>query len=118
MNPVIPSTTSTNNRQLILIGGFLGAGKTTLIGRFSHWLEQRELKAELITNNHGNGLMDTASARFSVSNGGVQKITGGWFCFRLDELVGAIGQLDATVRPRWKPSSPVRGLTKLARSQK
>lgn len=113
MDRVIPSTTSIANRQLILVGGFLGAGKTTLIGRFSRWLEQRELKVGLVTNDQGNGLMDTVSARSSVGGGGVQEITGGCFCCRLDELVGALGQLDATTRPDVIVAEPVGSCTDL-----
>jgi G3E family GTPase len=54
-------------RHFLLIGGFLGAGKTTLIGLLSNHLEQHDKKVALITNDQGEGLMDTASARHSTS---------------------------------------------------
>ena len=93
------STVSGAARRMILVGGFLGAGKTTLIGHLSRWLEQQKLKVGLVTNDQGTGLMDTVSARLSVAEGDVREITGGCFCCRLDELVGAVEQLDATARP-------------------
>lgn len=43
--------------------------------------------------------MDTASARGANPGGGVEEITGGCFCCRLDDLVGAIGRLDSSARP-------------------
>jgi len=57
--------------------------------------------------------MDTVSARSSVSGGGVQEITGGCFCCRLDDLVGALGQLDATARPDVIVAEPVGSCTDL-----
>jgi len=65
-------------RRFILIGGFLGAGKTTLIGQFSRYLKDRGLKVGLVTNDQGEGLMDTDSASNSGAQG-VEEITGGCF---------------------------------------
>ncbi len=50
-------------QRFLLIGGFLGAGKTTLIGELTRKLEGEGRKVALITNDQGQGLMDTASAR-------------------------------------------------------
>ncbi len=98
---------------MILIGGFLGAGKTTLIGCFSQWLEQQELRVGLVTNDQGKGLMDTDSARRSLPGGEVEEITGGCFCCRLDDLVGAVGRLDAASRPDVIVAEPVGSCTDL-----
>jgi len=100
-------------RRMILIGGFLGAGKTTLIGHFSRWLEQRSLRVGLVTNDQGKGLMDTDSARHLNSKGGVEEIKGGCFCCRLDDLVGAVGRLDAEARPDVIVAEPVGSCTDL-----
>jgi G3E family GTPase len=51
------------NRQFSLIGGFLGAGKTTLIGKYAQWLQEQGLQVALVTNDQGEGLLDTASAQ-------------------------------------------------------
>ncbi len=107
-------------RRFVLVGGFLGAGKTTLIGHFARWLEERGGKAGLVTNDQGQGLMDTDSARLvlgAVSSprreSGVEEITGGCFCCRLDELVGAITRLDAEARPDVIVAEPVGSCTDL-----
>jgi G3E family GTPase len=98
---------------MLLIGGFLGAGKTTLIGHFSRWLKQRGLKVALVTNDQGRGLMDTDSARRAASNGGVEEISGGCFCCRLDDLVGAVGRLETEARPDVIVAEPVGSCTDL-----
>lgn len=98
---------------MVLVGGFLGAGKTTLIGRFSQWLDQEKLRVGLVTNDQGIGLMDTDSARRANSQGGVEEITGGCFCCRLDDLVGAVGRLDAASRPDVIVAEPVGSCTDL-----
>lgn len=100
-------------RRMVLVGGFLGAGKTTLIGHFSRWLEARDIKVGLVTNDQGKGLMDTDSARQANGGGGVEEITGGCFCCRLDDLVGAVGRLDATARPDVIVAEPVGSCTDL-----
>jgi len=109
-----------NARRFVLVGGFLGAGKTTLISRFARWLEENGRKAGLVTNDQGQGLMDTDSARLALGpgsssgrNSGVEEITGGCFCCRLDELVGAIGRLEAEARPDVIVAEPVGSCTDL-----
>ncbi len=102
-----------DGRRLVLIGGFLGAGKTTLIGRFSRWLEERGQRVGLVTNDQGRGLMDTDSARTANRGGAVEEITGGCFCCRIEDLVGAVGRLDATARPDVIVAEPVGSCTDL-----
>lgn len=106
-----------------LLGGFLGAGKTTLIGQQAKWLRERGLKVALVTNDQGEGLLDTASAREAMGQGsggagaayssGVAEITGGCFCCRLDELVGAIAKLGEEGRPDVIIAEPVGSCTDL-----
>ncbi len=48
--------------RYVMVGGFLGAGKTTSILRFAHWLTARGLRVGLVTNDQGGGLVDTALA--------------------------------------------------------
>jgi G3E family GTPase len=101
-------------RHFLLIGGFLGAGKTTLIGRLTRALEESGRQVALITNDQGEGLMDTASARqASGGSGNVAEITGGCFCCRLDELVESIKALDAATRPEVMIAEPVGSCTDL-----
>ena len=48
--------------RYVMIGGFLGAGKTTSILQFAQWLTDRGLKVGLVTNDQGGSLVDTALA--------------------------------------------------------
>ncbi len=61
----------------VMIGGFLGAGKTTAIDQLARELTDRGLRVGLITNDQSSGLVDTALLR---SHGfAVEEITGGCF---------------------------------------
>ncbi len=69
---------------LVPIGGFLGAGKTSLILAASRFLQARGSRPAAILNDQGNDLVDTAH----VTLGGVPaaEVTGGCFCCRFSEL--------------------------------
>jgi len=100
--------------RLILLGGFLGAGKTTLIGGVSRMLQERGLRVGLITNDQGQGLLDTASARLHANDDAdVKEISGGCFCCRLEELVGALEALQSDQRPDVILAEPVGSCTDL-----
>src|SRR5690242_17576088 len=47
--------------RYIMIGGFLGAGKTTAVGQLARWLDQGGRRVGLITNDQGSHLVDTAT---------------------------------------------------------
>ena len=49
--------------RYIMVGGFLGAGKTTLIAKLGKYLESRGRKVGLITNDQSSGLVDTSLLR-------------------------------------------------------
>src|SRR2546427_9379164 len=49
--------------RYIMIGGFLGAGKTTSVARLAQHLTDQGLKVGLITNDQGSELVDTAMLR-------------------------------------------------------
>ena len=83
--------------RYIMIGGFLGAGKTTSIQQFAKHLDAQGLKVGLITNDQGAGLVDSAlgrSNRFPV-----EEISGGCFCCRFNSLIDAARNLTAENRP-------------------
>lgn len=79
---------------IVLVGGFLGAGKTSLILAASRVLENRGLRCAVILNDQGDELVDThlANAQGVIA----REVTGGCFCCRLSDLVEAIEEL----RPR------------------
>src|SRR5512147_136996 len=77
--------------RYIMIGGFLGAGKTTAVAKLAQWLATEGLRVGLITNDQGSHLVDTAmlaSRGFSV-----EEIPGGCFCCRFNSLVDAAKRL-------------------------
>lgn len=99
-------------RRFGLVGGFLGAGKTTAILQFARWLhETKRLKVGVVTNDQANGLVDTAlanGARFVV-----REIGGGCFCCKSETLVEAMGSFTKKVQPQVLIGEPVGSCTDL-----
>jgi hypothetical protein len=75
----------------VLVGGFLGAGKTTLILAAARQLARRGLRSAAIMNDQGDDLVDTQQARAQ----GIEAldVTGGCFCCRYPDLVDRVEQL-------------------------
>lgn len=97
--------------RYVMIGGFLGAGKTTAVDQFARFLTERGLRVGLITNDQSAGLVDTALLR---SHGfAVEEITGGCFCCRFDSLNNAADQLTQQTRPEVFVAEPVGSCTDL-----
>ena len=71
-----------------LVGGFLGAGKTTLIRGLARHLRARSESVALIMNDQGHALVDTHLCSSEAPE--VTEITGGCFCCRYDDLVAAL----------------------------
>jgi Ni2+-binding GTPase involved in maturation of urease and hydrogenase len=97
-----------------MIGGFLGAGKTTAILKLAQHLDARGRKVGLITNDQSVGLVDTAMLG---SHGfPVEEITGGCFCCRFNSLIDAAGRLADEARPEVFIAEPVGSCTDLRAS--
>jgi G3E family GTPase len=95
----------------IMVGGFLGAGKTTAILRLAQRLSTQGQRIGLITNDQSYGLVDTAMLG---SHGfPVEEITGGCFCCRFNSLVTAAERLTAESRPDVFIAEPVGSCTDL-----
>lgn len=78
---------------LVLVGGFLGAGKTSLILAASRVLVSQGKRAAVILNDQGDELVDTKLAgRHGVLAG---QVTGGCFCCRFSDLIDAAERLRA-----------------------
>ena len=97
--------------RYIMIGGFLGAGKTTAILRLGEHLTAKGLRVGLITNDQSVDLVDTARAK--AQGFAVEEITGGCFCCKFDSLVDASRQLTAATRPDVLIAEPVGSCTDL-----
>ena len=95
----------------IMVGGFLGAGKTTAMLRLAEHLTQRGQRVGLITNDQSQGLVDTSI----VSSKGypVEEITGGCFCCRFNSLTDAADRLTRSARPDVFLAEPVGSCTDL-----
>ncbi len=100
-----------NKSRYVMIGGFLGAGKTTTLLLLARMLTDRGLKVGLITNDQASGLVDTSLA---VNRGvAVEEIAGGCFCCRFSSLIEAARQLTEKTRPDVFLAEPVGSCTDL-----
>jgi G3E family GTPase len=97
--------------RYVMIGGFLGAGKTTAMRRFAEYVAAHGLRAGLITNDQSVGLVDTAL--LTSSGFAVEEITGGCFCCRFNSLVEASERLTASSKPDVFLAEPVGSCTDL-----
>lgn len=97
--------------RYIMIGGFLGAGKSTAILQFAENLHAQGVRVGLITNDQSVGLVDTAL----VDSKGlpVEEITGGCFCCRFQSLMDAAGRLTESAAPDVFIAEPVGSCTDL-----
>src|ERR1044071_4676087 len=69
---------TSDKARYIMIGGFLGSGKTPSVARLAQRLTDQGRRVGLITNDQGSGLVDTAMLR---SRGfATEEIPGGCFC--------------------------------------
>ncbi|HUE20794.1 MAG TPA: GTP-binding protein [Bryobacteraceae bacterium] len=81
---------------LVLTGGFLSAGKTTLLLCAARMLHERGMRTAIITNDQGGALVDTRMATAQGFDAG--EIAGACFCCRFGDFVAAAQSLLA-VRP-------------------
>ena len=94
-----------------MIGGFLGAGKTTAVARLAQHLTSRGLRVGLITNDQGSELVDTAMLRARGFT--TEEIPGGCFCCRFNSLMEATQRLTTATRPDVFIAEPVGSCTDL-----
>ena len=95
---------------LAIVGGMLGAGKTSLILEAARRLAARGLRAAMITNDQGSGLVDTALAH--AAGVPVGEVAGGCFCCRLTDLLRVSDALDR-IHPDIVFAEPVGSCTDL-----
>jgi G3E family GTPase len=97
--------------QYVMIGGFLGAGKTTAMLKLGQHVVAGERRVGLITNDQSSGLADTrvlGAAGFRV-----EEITGGCFCCRFGSLTEAAARLTEDAAPEVFLAEPVGSCTDL-----
>jgi len=111
MTPSAASVAAQTKARYIMIGGFLGAGKTTAVGRLARQLTDRGLRVGLITNDQGRELVDTLTLRAQGFD--TAEILGGCFCCRFNSLVEASQRLSVKTRPDVFIAEPVGSCTDL-----
>ena len=113
MNPESPHLSAPLAKaRYIMIGGFLGAGKTTAIAKLARHFKAQGVRVGLITNDQGVNLVDTAMLR---SHGfATEEIPGGCFCCRFNSLLEATQKLKQEARPEVFIAEPVGSCTDLA----
>ncbi len=94
-----------------MLGGFLGAGKTTTIARLARHFVSQGRKVGLVTNDQAYGLVDTQSLRAQGFQ--VGEVTGACFCCKFNDLVATAGQLAAEDQPDVIIAEPVGSCTDL-----
>jgi len=98
--------------RYIMIGGFLGAGKTTTIAQLAKHYTEQGLKVGIVTNDQAHGLVDTMSLRAQGFD--VGEVTGACFCCKFNDLTDVIAQLSSGARPDVVLAEPVGSCTDLA----
>jgi Ni2+-binding GTPase involved in maturation of urease and hydrogenase len=97
--------------RFVMVGGFLGAGKTTTLARLARFYLDRGQRVGLVTNDQAADLVDTTSLR--AQGFPVEEVAGACFCCRFDDLVGKVGRLETGQRPDVILAEPVGSCTDL-----
>ena len=97
--------------RYVMIGGFLGAGKTTAVARLARRLSDQGKRVGLISNDQSSGLVDTALLRSKGFD--VEEIAGGCFCCRFNSLLEAADKLTRATTPDVFIAEPVGSCTDL-----
>lgn len=97
--------------RFVMIGGFLGAGKTTAIGRLAQHYIQEGLRVGIVTNDQAYDLVDTMSLRKQGLE--VGEVPGACFCCKFDDLVETVTALKQGQSPDVVIAEPVGSCTDL-----
>jgi Ni2+-binding GTPase involved in maturation of urease and hydrogenase len=97
--------------RFLMVGGFLGAGKTTTLGRLASGYIGKGLSVGIVTNDQAADLVDTENLRRQGFN--VEEVPGACFCCRFDDLISTIGRLGANEAPDIILAEPVGSCTDL-----
>lgn len=97
--------------RFIMVGGFLGAGKTTSLARLARMYQARGQRVGIVTNDQAHDLVDTNA--FRSQGFATEEVPGACFCCRFDELVSRVGSLEESRRPDVILAEPVGSCTDL-----
>ena len=97
--------------RFLMVGGFLGAGKTTTIGKLAaHYVAQGKNVA-LVTNDQAYNLVDTETLRAQGFQ--VGEVPGACFCCKFDDLLSTVDSLSEDAVPDLIIAEPVGSCTDL-----
>lgn len=97
--------------RFVMVGGFLGAGKTTTLARLARHYMSQGRSVGIVTNDQATDLVDTNSLRsqgFSVG-----EVAGSCFCCNFNELMSTIERLGIDQQPDVILAEPVGSCTDL-----
>lgn len=97
--------------RYLMLGGFLGAGKTTTLARLAGEYRQQGLNVGIVTNDQAEDLVDTGMLRGLGYN--VEEVAGACFCCNFDELMDRMKNLEDANRPDIILAEPVGSCTDL-----
>lgn len=97
--------------RFVMVGGFLGAGKTTTLARLARMYQARGHRVGIVTNDQAHDLVDTNT--FRGQGFATQEVPGACFCCRFDDLVSRVGSLEESERPDVILAEPVGSCTDL-----
>jgi G3E family GTPase len=101
----------TRKIRFVMVGGFLGAGKTTTLARLARHFSSRGQSVGIVTNDQATDLVDTNNLRsqgFSVG-----EVAGACFCCNFNELLGTMDRLTQSQMPDVILAEPVGSCTDL-----
>ena len=97
---------------VVLVNGFLGAGRTTLLLKVASLLLEEHLRVAIVTNDQGDELVDTNWIR---ANGVLtEEVTRGCFCCRFSDFMNRAEELLDELHPDVIFAEPVGSCTDLA----
>ncbi len=97
--------------QFVMVGGFLGAGKTTTIGRIASSYMKQGKKVGIVTNDQATDLVDTRTLESQGFD--VGEVAGACFCCQFDSLMETISSLSQKELPDVILAEPVGSCTDL-----
>ncbi|QDT99654.1 GTP-binding protein [Gimesia aquarii] len=101
----------THQIKFIMVGGFLGAGKTTTLGRLAKYYSDQGLNVGVVTNDQASDLVDTNTLRSQGLH--VGEVAGACFCCHFDALMETIEELGSKSKPDVILAEPVGSCTDL-----
>jgi len=95
----------------IMVGGFLGAGKTTTVGRLAKHYQAQGKRVIVVTNDQAADLVDTHTLRAQGLE--VGEVAGSCFCCNFNELTNVMEKLAGSGLPDVVLAEPVGSCTDL-----